>query len=192
MVRIAIMASGSGSNAEAIMQYFQNHNRIQVALLVTSNPKAFVIERAVKAGIPIIVIGKSIYDDGEKLNDLLRRFDIEYVILAGYLKAIPAPTIQSFPHRILNIHPSLLPHFGGKGMFGIHVHEAVVQARATQSGITIHFVTEEYDEGPIIFQQSIAVNPEWDAPTLQQAILPLEHFHYPRVIEEVINYSACK
>jgi phosphoribosylglycinamide formyltransferase-1 len=187
MVRIVIMASGSGSNAQSIIQYFQHHNRIQVALLVTNNPKAFVIERAVKAGIPIIVVGKSIYDDGEKLNDLLRRFDVEYVILAGYLKAIPAPTIQAFPHRILNIHPSLLPHFGGKGMYGIHVHEAVVQARATQSGITIHYVTQEYDEGPIIFQQSIAVDPEWDARTLQQAILPLEHVHYPRVIEEVIT-----
>lgn len=181
------MASGSGSNAEAIMQYFQNHNRIQVALLITNNPKAFVIERAVKAGIPIIVVGKSIYDAGEKLNDLLHRFDIAYVILAGYLKAIPPLTIQAFPHRIINIHPSLLPDFGGKGMYGIHVHEAVVHARANQSGITIHYVTERYDEGPIIFQRSITVNPEWDAHTLQQAILPLEHEHYPRVIEEVIE-----
>lgn len=186
MVRIAIMASGSGSNAQAIIQYFNNHNRIQVALLLTNNPKAFVIERAVKAGIPIGVIGKSIYDDGEKLNDLLRRFDIDYVILAGYLKAIPAPTIQTFPHRILNIHPSLLPRFGGKGMYGIRVHEAVIQARATQSGITIHYVTEQYDEGPVIFQQTIDVKPEWDAHALQQAILPLEHEHYPRVIENVI------
>lgn len=186
MVRIAIMASGSGSNAQAILHYFQNHDQIQVALLLTNNPKAYVIERAVKAGIPILAIGKSIYDDGEKLNDLLHRFDIQYIILAGYLKPIPAQTIQSYSNRILNIHPSLLPHFGGKGMYGIHVHEAVIKAHATQSGITIHYVTEQYDEGPVIFQKSIEVKPEWDAITLQQAILPLEHEHYPRVIEDVI------
>lgn len=186
MKHIAIFASGGGSNAENILEYFSNHEEIKVSLIMTNNPKAGVIQRAHRWQVPCIVLNKAHYRDGEFLAKLMHQYNIDLIALAGYLKLIPSALIESFPQTIINIHPALLPKFGGKGMYGMNVHKAVIAAGEAFSGPTIHRVNERYDEGEIIFQDKVAIQPDWDASTLQKEVLKLEHKHFAPTIEEVL------
>ncbi len=182
-IRIAVFASGSGSNAGQLMTYFASHPKIKVGLIVTDNEFAGVIRRAADFGIPVKILSKEERKNGFFLSKFINYNCIQIIILAGYLRLIPIEVVHRFEGKILNIHPSLLPDFGGKGMYGLKVHQAVVAAGATQSGITIHWVDEVYDHGKYIFQKRIAINPEWTPEQLQSEVLKLEHYYYPRVVE---------
>lgn len=182
MKKLAIFASGSGSNALKIMDYFHDSPHAQVALLCSDNPQAPILALA-SARVPhIVVLEKSQYQSGEYLNALLQSHGIDLVILAGYLKLIPASLIAAFPQKIINIHPALLPKFGGKGMYGMNIHKAVIAAGEKESGITIHFVDEEYDHGAHIFQASLPISPDWTPEILQKEVLKLEHAHFAPTI----------
>lgn len=187
--RIAIFASGSGSNAQQIIEHF-GQNSIQVALLVCNKKEAFVLERAKHLKVETKVISNLEASNGEFLVQLMQRHSIDWIVLAGYLRKVPEDLTSAFESRILNIHPSLLPKYGGKGMYGIKVHEQVLKNNEVQSGITIHQVNAEYDRGSIVFQASLAVDSTWTPEELAQAIHKLEHQHYPRIIEEqIINQN---
>jgi phosphoribosylglycinamide formyltransferase-1 len=186
MKRIAILASGSGSNAEKIINYFENKASIRVDLLLTNNPQAGVIERGRKLGIPVIIFDKKSFSKTDKIVDILKRQQIDWVILAGFLWLIPANLIKAYPNKIINIHPALLPKYGGKGMWGHFVHEAVHASKDTESGITIHFVNENYDEGEVIFQAKCDIE-DGDTPAdIAAKVQVLEHRHFPEVIEKLI------
>jgi len=183
--RLAILASGSGSNAEKIMEYFQNSAKAQIALVASNKAEAFVIERAKKFDVPTFTFSRKELEEGvllEKLQDE----KIDWVILAGFLLKIPQELIRAFPDRMVNIHPALLPKYGGKGMYGSHVHEAVKAARDTETGITIHLVNEHYDEGKIIFQAATSLE-ESDSPEdIAEKVHALEHRYFPEVIGSLI------
>ena len=186
--RIAILASGKGSNAEAFVVHFLNHPAIEVALMVCNKEKAGVYARMAKYGIPCHTIGKAEWQPGstgELVLELMHREGIGMIVLAGFLAYIPEAIVKTYEGRIVNIHPSLLPKYGGKGMWGHHVHEAVIAARETVSGITIHHVTEKLDAGSIIFQAQCEVLPDDTPDSLAARIHQLEHEHYPRVVEQM-------
>ncbi len=185
MNNIAIFASGSGTNAERIASYFKNSPTIHVALIATENPRAFVLERAKRLGIPFFVFTQNELNGGAVLKRLLHD-RIDFVVLAGFLKMIPSQIVKAYPNHIVNIHPALLPRFGGKGMYGERVHKAVIEAGETESGITIHYVNEQYDEGDIIFQARCPVFPSDTPETLAKRVHELEYMHYPRVIEQLL------
>lgn len=185
MSDIAIFASGSGTNAERIACYFKNNPTIHVALIASENPKAYVLERAKRLGIPTLIFTQRELNEGVVLDRLLHDH-IDFIVLAGFLKMIPSEMVKAFPNGIVNIHPALLPKFGGKGMYGEHVHKAVIEAGETESGITIHYVNEHYDEGNIIFQARCPVLPSDSPETLAKRIHELEYMHYPRVIEQLV------
>lgn len=185
MKRIAILASGSGSNAEKIMEYFQNSSKAGIALVASNKQDAFVLERAKKYGVPSFTFTRKEMDAGVLLEKLQEE-KIDWVILAGFLLKIPEDLIRAFPEHMVNIHPALLPKYGGKGMYGMHVHEAVKAAGDTETGITIHLVNEHYDEGRIVFQASTPVTPEDSPEDIAQKVHALEHAHFPRVIDELI------
>lgn len=182
--RLAILASGSGSNAESIMKYFQNHPQIEVAAVMSNKADAFVLERAKKFNVPSRVFARNQFSECDELLNWLEENKITHIVLAGFLLLIPEKLINAFPNRIVNIHPSLLPKFGGKGMYGIHVHEAVVAAKEKETGITIHLVNARYDDGKILAQKKCEVLPVDDAKMLAERVLTLEHEHYPKVIEQ--------
>lgn len=186
MKNLAIFASGSGSNAERIVDYFQNSATANVKLFLTNNPQAGVIERAKRLNIPIRVFDRQEFRS-ETIVDLLKENEIDWVILAGFLWLIPKVLVEAFPNKIVNIHPALLPKFGGKGMYGHFVHEAVVANKETESGITIHLVNEHYDEGLIIFQASFPVTPTDTAQDVARKVQVLEHEHFPKIIEQLIT-----
>lgn len=188
-VRIAILASGSGTNAEKIMAYFKSHDDIQVALVGTNRPKAGVIDRAKAFGVSTLVFSQEELESPDGLLKMFQKRGIDFVILAGFLKKIPAPILEAYPDRILNIHPALLPKFGGKGMYGERVHKAVLEAGEKESGITIHLVNAQYDEGSILFQGKCEVEPGFTAADLAKKVQLLEHQHYPKVIEDYISKS---
>jgi phosphoribosylglycinamide formyltransferase-1 len=183
---LAIFASGTGSNAAALIDYFQAHPRIQIKLVVSDVVTAGVLTIARKHRIATETLLPTQISDGEYLYTLMQVYDIEWIVCAGYLKKIPNILIAHFPNRIFNIHPSLLPKFGGKGMYGLRIHQAVLAANENISGLTIHWVNSKYDQGEIILQVPITIDKTWDAPTLQQHILALEHYHYPRTVEREI------
>lgn len=187
MTRIAIFASGAGSNAEKIIQHFKNHVSIQVALVVCNKPEAGVINIAKQNGIPVLMIEKETFFRGNYYIDELKAQAIDFIILAGFLWKIPNALVQAFSERILNIHPALLPKYGGKGMYGNFVHEAVIKAGDVESGITIHVVDEVYDNGRTIFSTSCPVMLDDTPQTLAQRIHALEHKYYPEVIEKYIQ-----
>lgn len=187
--RLAIFVSGSGSNAEAIMRYFNAHPSIEVALLLSNNPQARALRRAEVFHVPTIVFNREELHQG-KVLDYLIQAEITHVVLAGFLWLMPTSILNHYSHRVINIHPSLLPKFGGKGMYGLRVHEAVLAAGETESGLTIHEVTAHYDEGKIFKQVKCAVLPGDDASSLASRVLKLEHENYPRVIEAWITSSA--
>ncbi|MEX1002459.1 MAG: phosphoribosylglycinamide formyltransferase [Crocinitomicaceae bacterium] len=184
--RIAIFASGGGSNAEAIICHFKKVAEADIHLIITNNPNAGVIERAKKHGISYYVHSHEEADSGHILQ-LLQSNAIDFIVLAGYLKKIHPDLIQAYPHKIVNIHPALLPKFGGKGMYGMHVHRAVVDAGEKKSGATIHYVNEAYDEGAIIEQHSCAIEKDETPEEVQKKVLELEHRYYPACIEQLIK-----
>ncbi len=184
---IAIFASGKGSNALNIIHYFKNHPTINVGLVVTNKADAGVVDIAQEHQIPIKVIGPTDFQHPENLMTELKNRQIGFVVLAGFLKKVPDSVIAAFSGRIINIHPALLPAYGGKGMYGQYVHEAVLANRENKSGITIHYVNEHYDKGEIIFQAECKISPEDDTSSLEQKVRALELAHYPRIIEEEIK-----
>ncbi len=186
--RLAIFASGSGTNAEAIFKYFQNHPYIKVGLLLTNNPAAAVLSKAKNSGITSIVFTKSQFNESDEIIEQLKKHRITHVVLAGFLLLIPKNLIVAFPSKIINIHPSLLPKFGGKGMYGMKVHEAVKAAGEKETGITIHKVNEIYDEGEIIFQASCQITVSDTTQQIAQKVHSLELKNYPTVIEGWINH----
>jgi phosphoribosylglycinamide formyltransferase 1 len=185
MKNIAIFASGSGSNAERIFEYFADYEEINVKLILCNNPEAGVIQRAARLQIPLIMFDRPAFKSGEVV-EILQENQIDWVVLAGFLWLIPKHFVEAFPNRIINIHPALLPKFGGKGMYGHFVHEAVVENKETESGITIHFVNEHYDEGGIIFQASFPVLSTDTPEDVARKGQVLEHQYFPEVIEQVI------
>jgi len=187
MVRIAVFASGSGTNAENIINYFENHKQIKVIFVLTNNKNAGVIERAERLDIPLKVFSKKELFSSEFASFLELKAD--YLILAGFLLKIPNDIIDSFPNKIINIHPALLPKYGGKGMYGKHVHEAVVENKEKESGITIHYVNENYDEGAIIFQETVSLKDSDTPDDVAAKIHILEQKNFPEVIESVIKNS---
>ena len=186
MKQIAIFASGTGTNAKKIIEYFRSHNKARVALVACNKPGAGVLEIARNEQVPVLMIEKEKFFRGNGYVDELKEKHIDLIVLAGFLWKIPDPLIAAFPGRIINIHPALLPKYGGKGMYGSKVHEAVIAANEKESGISIHLVNEVYDDGKIIFQANCPVSPTDTSETLAQKIHQLEHLHYPRVIEELI------
>jgi len=185
--RLAIFISGSGSNAEAIFEHFRHHPAIKVEMLLSNNPDAYGLERAKKFSIPSTVFTRQQFRESDEVLQWLKEKDITHIVLAGFLWLIPSNLIKAFPHRIINIHPALLPKFGGKGMYGINVHEAVRASSDRQTGITIHEVDEKYDEGRILFQATCDIDIHDTAIEIAEKVQRLEHLHYPRVIEEWIN-----
>ena len=192
-LRIAIFASGGGSNAEAIMQHFSEHESVEVVLVLSNKKDAGVLGRAARHKIPSQVLSKEIYSSSDALMQLMTDHNIDLIALAGYLKLIPAEFTRALQKRIVNIHPGLLPRYGGKGMHGIHVHEAVLRDQAAWSGVTVHFVDDQYDRGSIIFQHAIPIDTNWSPKELATAVLKVEHTWFPvildRVCEEVMGES---
>lgn len=180
------MASGSGTNAEQIFKHFRGHPHIEVALLICNNPAAFVLERAKKHGVRSLTFNRQEYAEGATIRKVLEETSVTHIVLAGFLWKIPAYLLEMFPDRIINIHPALLPKYGGKGMYGALVHEAVKAAREKETGITIHLVNERYDEGRILFQARCAIAGDLSAEDIAHCVHKLEHEHYPKVIEEWI------
>ena len=185
--RIAIFASGNGTNAEAIITYFQGHPAISVGAIFCNNPKAFVLERARKHNIRAVIFDRKMLYDSTDVLDLLNGLAITHVILAGFLWLLPEDLVSRYQSRIINIHPALLPKYGGKGMYGMRVHEAVVASGDRETGITIHEVTTDYDDGPVIFKAACEVRPDDSPEVVADRVHHLEHIHYPRVIEKWIN-----
>lgn len=182
--KIAIFASGSGSNAENIFRYFQNKPGVEIQKVLTNNPKAGVIGRFHALGMEVEVFTRSMFQD-ESFLELLD--DVDLVVLAGFLWLVPVYLIKAFPNRIINIHPALLPNYGGKGMHGMHVHESVIQNKEKETGITIHFVNEEYDKGEIIMQKQFAIL-QGDTPqSIADKIHALEYEWLPKAIELVLD-----
>jgi len=182
--KLAVFASGSGTNAEKIFTYFQNHPSIEVVLLLSNNPQAYALERAKKAGIATHVFDRSQFREQTIILDWLQEKQVTHIVLAGFLWLIPAYLVKAFPHKIINIHPALLPKHGGKGMYGMHVHNAVKLAGDADTGITIHAVDDNYDEGKILFQASCPVYIHDTPEQIAGKVHELEYTHYPRVIEQ--------
>ncbi len=187
MKKIAIFASGSGSNAENIAHYFAQKPDISIACILCNNPKAFVIERAKNLGIPYFIFNKEDFYKSSKVVDFLNKNDIDLVILAGFLWLIPKSLVEKYPNAIINIHPALLPNYGGKGMYGMNVHRAVIKNKERKSGISIHIVNEEYDEGSIIFQAECDIDENDTPESLASKIHSLEHKYFPKVIEQLVK-----
>lgn len=186
MKNIAIFASGSGTNAEKLLERFQNHPQAQVALVLTNNSKAGVITRAERFGIPVEVFSRQTLHTTDQVLITLQHHAIDFIVLAGFMLKIPENLTKAFPDRIVNIHPALLPAYGGVGMYGRHVHEAVVAAGETQTGISIHYVNEHYDEGRMILQVSCPVAPDDTPEDVAAKVQQLEHRYYPEVVAELI------
>jgi phosphoribosylglycinamide formyltransferase-1 len=185
--RIAIFASGSGTNAERVMSHFSNRATAEVSIVLSNKPDAYVLERAAKFNVRTRVFDRDTFYNTSEIPDLLKELEIDLVVLAGFLWLIPPGLIRLFPDRMVNIHPALLPKYGGKGMYGRHVHEAVIANGEKESGISIHYVNEVYDDGKIIFQGKCKVLPDDTPESLARRVHGLEYEHYPRVIEELLE-----
>lgn len=185
--RIAIFASGNGSNAENIARYFQEQKTATVNLIVSNNSKAFVLERAAKLKIDSRVITRSDFKQTKNLLALLKEKKIDFIVLAGFLWLIPTDLILAYTKKIINIHPALLPKYGGKGMYGNYVHQAVSDAGEIESGISIHFVNQAYDEGGVIFQKTVAIKAGEDPDKIAEKVQTLEYEYFPKIIEKVIG-----
>lgn len=186
MINIAVFASGAGSNAQKIIDFFKDHSWIKVALIVCNKIKAGVLEIAEKESIPTLIIEKQRFDQTGYVPEL-QHYNIDFIVLAGFLWKIPSELIKCFPANIINIHPALLPNYGGKGMYGNAVHKAVIEGNEKESGITIHYVDEIYDNGKIIFQTKCTIDAAETPESLANKIHTLEHAHYPKEIEHVLK-----
>ena len=183
--RIAIFASGSGTNAEAIIKYFKDHPLIKIELVLSNNPNALVLERAKKFAVPAKVFSREEFSSGEVVK-WLQEHGITHIVLAGFLWLIPVSLIKSFPNEIINIHPALLPKFGGKGMYGMKIHELIRSLNETETGITIHLINDKYDEGPILYQGRCEVASTDTPNDIANKVHQMEHANYPLVIEQWI------
>lgn len=188
MKNIVIFASGSGSNAEAIINHFKSSNLARIVAVFTNKADAGIIVRAKNHNIPFEVFTKAEFS-GAGFVDLVQSYQPELIVLAGFLLKIPENFVKAFPNKIINIHPALLPKYGGKGMYGTHVHQAVFENRESASGMTIHYVNEHYDQGSIIFQESTDITTCTSAEEIAKKVLTLEHKNYPKVIEKLIAGS---
>lgn len=186
MKNIAIFASGSGTNAENIARYFSNSETIKVAVVLSNNKNAGVHARMEKLNIPSVSFTREEFIEGTAVLAKLAEYDTDLIVLAGFMNKISDTLLKAYPNKIINIHPALLPKHGGKGMYGMHVHEAVVAAREKESGITIHYINENYDEGAVIFQATCPVLPTDTPEEVATKVHALEYAHYPHVIEEVL------
>ncbi|MES2829629.1 MAG: phosphoribosylglycinamide formyltransferase [Bacteroidota bacterium] len=185
--RIAIFASGSGSNAQKLMEYFKRSNEVEIALVLTNNPDAYVLQRADNFEIPSHIFDKHEFYNTENTIDLLKNLEIDLIVLAGFLWLIPVSLINEYPGRIINIHPAILPKFGGKGMYGDYVHKAVMAAKEPEGGITIHYVDANYDEGEFIYQAKYKIEKSDNLEMIKFKGQQLEHLHYPRIVESIIK-----
>mgnify|MGYP006092724201 FL=1 len=185
--KLAIFASGSGSNAENICNYFAESSNVEVVLICTNKQDALIVKRAKKLNIPVLVFTKYELNNFIDLHKKLQSIGVDVVILAGFLLKVPSKMIDSYPNRIINIHPSLLPKYGGKGMYGNNIHKAVIENKETESGISIHFVNQNYDEGELILQERCAISSNESVETLTQKIRELEYAYFASAIEKTIK-----
>lgn len=188
MKRVAVFASGSGTNFQQICEYFnQKNNDIEIELLIVNKKNAYVLERAKQLNVKSQYFNREDFYYSDRVVECLKENQIDFIVLAGFLWLIPDNILKEYPNKIINIHPALLPKYGGKGMHGHHVHEAVIAAKEQESGITIHYVNEKYDEGNIIFQAKCSITPEDTADSLAEKIHLLEKEHFPKVIDSLLS-----
>lgn len=185
-LRIAVFASGNGTNAENIFRHFAEHPHITVSCLLCNKAGAGVLARANRHHIPSMVFDRAAWKEPTGIMNYLHTAEVDLIVLAGFLWLVPPALLEAFPERVINIHPALLPKYGGKGMYGMRVHEAVVAAREQETGITIHYVNEQYDEGAVIVQQKVALNPTDSPESVAQKVHELEYAYFPQVIEETV------
>jgi phosphoribosylglycinamide formyltransferase, formyltetrahydrofolate-dependent len=186
MKKIAVLVSGSGSNAENLVKYFRKGDFARVTIILSNKKDAFALERAQRLGVPSLYFNRDEFYNSSKILGTLKEQEIDWVVLAGFLWLVPNEIIEEYQGRIVNIHPALLPKYGGKGMFGMKVHNAVVENGEHETGITIHYVNSRYDEGNVIFQAKIEVLPSYTPEMVADKVHALEYEHFPRVIEEII------
>ncbi len=184
-IRIALFASGSGTNVENITNYFNGKTTAKPVCVLCNKPDAFVLERAKRLNLDSLTFNRADFNDGEKIMEYLRKNEIDLIVLAGFLWLVPEYLIKEYPNRIVNIHPALLPKFGGKGMYGMHVHEAVKQSGETETGITIHLIDGNYDKGNTVFQAKVQVSPSDSPDDIANKVHKLEYEYYPKIIEEI-------
>jgi len=186
MKRLAIFASGSGSNAENISRYFSDKPEFEISAILSNNANAFVLSRARKLNIPTLVFSRSEFNKTDKIINFLAEKKIDFVVLAGFLWLLPLNLLRKYPNSIVNIHPALLPKYGGKGMYGMNVHNAVVENKEKESGITIHMINEKYDEGKIVFQAKCNISPSDTPEDVAVKIHKLEYDFFPKIIEQLL------
>lgn len=185
--RIAIFASGSGSNCENLIRYFKDSEMVRCALVVSNKADAYVLERAKRLGVPTAIMPKALLNDADAMMPLMREYDIDFIVLAGFLPLVPNFLLDAFPRRIVNLHPALLPKYGGKGMWGHHVHEAVKAAGETETGMTVHWVTPVCDGGDIIAQYKCEIAPSDSVDDIAEKEHQLEMRYFPEVVERIIR-----
>ena len=185
--RIAIFASGSGSNAQKIMEHFKKNTEAEVVLILTNNPQAYVLQRADNFEIPSHIFTRQEFYDTDDVIRILKNLQVDLIVLAGFLWLVPPDLLQAFPNKIINLHPALLPKYGGKGMYGDHVHKAILAANEEESGITIHFASEQFDEGEIIHQSKFKIEPGDNLEMVKFKGQQLEHQYFPKVIENLLK-----
>jgi phosphoribosylglycinamide formyltransferase-1 len=187
--RVAIFASGSGTNAKKIIEYFQDRSDINISLIVTNRSSAGVLKIAEESEISSKIIVRRDFSNEDVVLDLMDEYQIDFIVLAGFLLLIPNALVRRYPYKMLNIHPALLPKYGGKGMYGMHVHQAVKDANESETGITIHYVNEKYDEGAIVFQAKTSIDPEDSPIDIAKKVQILEHKHFPKIVDTCIKLS---
>ena len=190
MKTILLFASGTGSNVENIMQYFRNNDEIKIAAVFTNNPQAKVLDKAKKYDLPTLIFNREQFSEGVVLNKMAE-LNPDLIVLAGFLWKMPEQIVSAYPNKIINIHPALLPKYGGKGMYGMKVHQTVLNNKEKESGITIHYVNEHYDEGEFIFQQKVAIDDCQTSEEIVAKVHELEHLHFPQIIEKLLT-QACR
>jgi phosphoribosylglycinamide formyltransferase 1 len=187
MNKIAIFASGSGTNAENLINFFKENKKNEISYIFSNNKNAYVIQRAINHDIKYHIFSRTEFYNTTKILQILKENDINFIVLAGFLWLIPDYLIQTFPKRIVNIHPALLPKYGGKGMYGMNVHKAVIENNEKETGITIHYVNSEYDKGDIIFQAKCPVNKDDTPESIAKKVHELEYEHFPEIVENIIS-----
>ncbi len=183
---IAIFASGTGSNAKKIVEYFSQKTGVNVSLVVSNNPSAKVLEMAKDKGVPTLLVTRKEFYGNKDILKIFNKYSVDYVVLAGFLWLVPTYLVKAYGNRMVNVHPALLPKFGGKGMYGMNVHKAVKKAGEKESGITIHFVNEQYDDGSIVFQKSCRLTDDDTPQSIADKVLSLEHRYFPIIIDKLV------
>ncbi len=187
MKNVAIFASGSGTNAQAIIEYLHKRNIARVACVLSNNKDAYVLKRAESKQVPSYTFSRDELYNSNRVIELLKDFSVDLIVLAGFLWLVPKNLILLYPNRIVNIHPALLPKYGGKGMYGMKVHQTVIENKESESGISIHYVNEKYDEGNIIFQATCSIETDDTPERLAEKIHQLEYAHFPKIVEKLIS-----